>query len=107
MEEAEGHTFRSYVRGKVVDFSPENLRNVIEVESLNLMIPTLQAKDSTYDFSLLEDKQCLSLVLKNEERKLTDQETKLGSKTEQDSTHMRMRGRAHICVLLIPQPTPK
>ncbi|MED6129072.1 hypothetical protein PIB30_104196 [Stylosanthes scabra] len=29
MEEAEGHTFRSYVRGKVVDFSPENLRNVM------------------------------------------------------------------------------
>ncbi|MED6200227.1 hypothetical protein PIB30_083101 [Stylosanthes scabra] len=29
MEEAGGHTFRSYVRGKVVDFSPENLRNVI------------------------------------------------------------------------------
>ncbi|MED6150989.1 hypothetical protein PIB30_077971 [Stylosanthes scabra] len=26
MEEAGGHTFRSYVRGKVVDFSPENLR---------------------------------------------------------------------------------
>ncbi|MED6125865.1 hypothetical protein PIB30_072668, partial [Stylosanthes scabra] len=41
---------------------------------------------------------------KNEERKLADQETKLGSKTEQDSTHMR--GRARICVLLIPQPTP-
>ncbi|MED6116043.1 hypothetical protein PIB30_096458, partial [Stylosanthes scabra] len=32
---------------------------------------------------------------KNEERKLADQETKLGSKTEQDSTHMR--GRARIC----------
>ncbi|MED6188388.1 hypothetical protein PIB30_085522 [Stylosanthes scabra] len=42
---------------------------------------------------------------KNEERKLADQETKLGSKTEQDSTHMR--GRARICVLLIPQLTPK
>ncbi|MED6176396.1 hypothetical protein PIB30_087825 [Stylosanthes scabra] len=42
---------------------------------------------------------------KNEERKLAEQETKLGSKTEQDSTHMR--GRARICVLLIPQPTPK
>ncbi|MED6153741.1 hypothetical protein PIB30_104962, partial [Stylosanthes scabra] len=27
MEEAGGHTFRSYVSGKVVDFSPENLRN--------------------------------------------------------------------------------
>ncbi|MED6190419.1 hypothetical protein PIB30_105792 [Stylosanthes scabra] len=29
MEEAGGHTFRSYVRGKVVDFSLENLRNVM------------------------------------------------------------------------------
>ncbi|MED6115934.1 hypothetical protein PIB30_095439 [Stylosanthes scabra] len=29
MEEAGGHTFKSYVRGKVVDFSPENLRNVM------------------------------------------------------------------------------
>ncbi|MED6165096.1 hypothetical protein PIB30_096358 [Stylosanthes scabra] len=29
MEEAGGHTFRSYVRGKVVDFSPDNLRNVM------------------------------------------------------------------------------
>ncbi|MED6213740.1 hypothetical protein PIB30_096220 [Stylosanthes scabra] len=29
MEEAGGHTFRSYVRGKVVNFSPENLRNVM------------------------------------------------------------------------------
>ncbi|MED6214744.1 hypothetical protein PIB30_106270, partial [Stylosanthes scabra] len=29
MEEAGGHTFRSYARGKVVDFSPENLRNVM------------------------------------------------------------------------------
>ncbi|MED6153373.1 hypothetical protein PIB30_101328, partial [Stylosanthes scabra] len=29
MKEAGGHTFRSYVRGKVVDFSPENLRNVM------------------------------------------------------------------------------
>ncbi|MED6166056.1 hypothetical protein PIB30_105434 [Stylosanthes scabra] len=29
MEEVGGHTFRSYVRGKVVDFSPENLRNVM------------------------------------------------------------------------------
>ncbi|MED6213194.1 hypothetical protein PIB30_090931 [Stylosanthes scabra] len=30
MEEAGGHTFKSYVRGKVVDFSPENLRNVMK-----------------------------------------------------------------------------
>ncbi|MED6201980.1 hypothetical protein PIB30_100761 [Stylosanthes scabra] len=28
MGEAGGHTFSSYVRGKVVDFSPENLRNL-------------------------------------------------------------------------------
>ncbi|MED6127868.1 hypothetical protein PIB30_092203, partial [Stylosanthes scabra] len=41
---------------------------------------------------------------KIEERKLADQETAFGSKTEQGSTHMR--GRARICVLLIPQPMP-
>ncbi|MED6152968.1 hypothetical protein PIB30_097042 [Stylosanthes scabra] len=29
IKEAGGHTFRSYVRGKVVDFSQENLRNVM------------------------------------------------------------------------------
>ncbi|MED6225098.1 hypothetical protein PIB30_090486 [Stylosanthes scabra] len=29
MEEARGYTFSSYVRGKVVDFSPENLKNVM------------------------------------------------------------------------------
>ncbi|MED6111055.1 hypothetical protein PIB30_048878 [Stylosanthes scabra] len=29
IKEAGGHTFRSYIRGKVVDFSPENLRNVM------------------------------------------------------------------------------
>ncbi|MED6126986.1 hypothetical protein PIB30_083746 [Stylosanthes scabra] len=29
MKEAGGHTFRSYVRGKLVDFSSENLRNVM------------------------------------------------------------------------------
>ncbi|MED6213805.1 hypothetical protein PIB30_096909 [Stylosanthes scabra] len=34
MEEAGGHTFRSYVRGKVVDFSPENLRNVMRFRAL-------------------------------------------------------------------------
>ncbi|MED6129870.1 hypothetical protein PIB30_112339 [Stylosanthes scabra] len=33
MEEAGGHTFRSYVRGKVVDFSPENLRNVMRLRA--------------------------------------------------------------------------
>ncbi|MED6191283.1 hypothetical protein PIB30_114740, partial [Stylosanthes scabra] len=33
---------------------------------------------------------------------LADQETEFGSKTEQSSTHMR--GRARICVLLIPNP---
>ncbi|MED6153268.1 hypothetical protein PIB30_100283 [Stylosanthes scabra] len=33
MEEAGGHTFRSYVRGKVVDFSPENLRNVMRFKA--------------------------------------------------------------------------
>ncbi|MED6177556.1 hypothetical protein PIB30_099236, partial [Stylosanthes scabra] len=39
---------------------------------------------------------------KIEERKLADQETEFGSKTEQSSTHMR--GRARICVLFIPNP---
>ncbi|MED6140676.1 hypothetical protein PIB30_095622, partial [Stylosanthes scabra] len=29
MEEAGGQTFRSYVRGKVVNFSPKNMRNVM------------------------------------------------------------------------------
>ncbi|MED6214385.1 hypothetical protein PIB30_102483 [Stylosanthes scabra] len=29
IEEAGGHTFRRYIRGMVVDFSPENLRNVM------------------------------------------------------------------------------
>ncbi|MED6226553.1 hypothetical protein PIB30_104925 [Stylosanthes scabra] len=33
MEEAGGHTFRSYVRGKVVDFSLENLRNVMRFKA--------------------------------------------------------------------------
>ncbi|MED6203139.1 hypothetical protein PIB30_112685, partial [Stylosanthes scabra] len=41
---------------------------------------------------------------KIEERKLADQETEFGSKTEQGSTHLHRR--ACICVLLIPQPTP-
>ncbi|MED6164180.1 hypothetical protein PIB30_087175 [Stylosanthes scabra] len=44
-------------------------------------------------------------IWKIEKRKLADQETEFGSKTEQGSTHMH--GRARICVLLIPQPTPK
>ncbi|MED6213721.1 hypothetical protein PIB30_095997, partial [Stylosanthes scabra] len=35
IEEAGGHTFRSYVRGKVVDFSPENLRDVIATWKLS------------------------------------------------------------------------
>ncbi|MED6177983.1 hypothetical protein PIB30_103305 [Stylosanthes scabra] len=38
MKEAGGHTFRSYVRGKVVDFSPENLRNLDQVLA-DLCIP--------------------------------------------------------------------
>ncbi|MED6226023.1 hypothetical protein PIB30_099418 [Stylosanthes scabra] len=33
MEEAGGHTFRSYVRGKVVDFSLENLRNIMRFKA--------------------------------------------------------------------------
>ncbi|MED6115808.1 hypothetical protein PIB30_094305, partial [Stylosanthes scabra] len=39
---------------------------------------------------------------KIEERKLADQETEFGSKSEQSST--LMRGRARICVLLKPNP---
>ncbi|MED6153644.1 hypothetical protein PIB30_104162 [Stylosanthes scabra] len=42
MEEAGGHTFRSYVRGKVVDFSPENLRNVMRFRA--------HVQDATTDF---------------------------------------------------------
>ncbi|MED6141338.1 hypothetical protein PIB30_102376 [Stylosanthes scabra] len=42
MEEAGGHTFLSYVRGNVVDFSPENLRNVMRFRA--------QAQGATTDF---------------------------------------------------------
>ncbi|MED6189646.1 hypothetical protein PIB30_098079 [Stylosanthes scabra] len=42
MEEAGGHTFLSYVRGKVVDFSPENLRNVMRFRA--------QVQGTTTDF---------------------------------------------------------
>ncbi|MED6190534.1 hypothetical protein PIB30_106826, partial [Stylosanthes scabra] len=42
MEEARGHTFRSYVRDKVVDFSPENLRNVKRFRA--------QVQDAVTDF---------------------------------------------------------
>ncbi|MED6164802.1 hypothetical protein PIB30_093684 [Stylosanthes scabra] len=42
MEEAGGHTFLSYVRGKVVDFSPENLRNVMRFR--------VQVQGATTDF---------------------------------------------------------
>ncbi|MED6141581.1 hypothetical protein PIB30_104895, partial [Stylosanthes scabra] len=42
MEEAGGHIFSSYVRGKVVDFSPENLRNVMRFRS--------QVQGATTDF---------------------------------------------------------
>ncbi|MED6127809.1 hypothetical protein PIB30_091669, partial [Stylosanthes scabra] len=42
MEEAGGHTSRSYVRGKVVDFSPENLRNVMRFRA--------HVEDATTDF---------------------------------------------------------
>ncbi|MED6128505.1 hypothetical protein PIB30_098601 [Stylosanthes scabra] len=42
MEEASGHTFLSYVRGKVVDFSPENLRNVMRFRA--------QVQGATTDF---------------------------------------------------------
>ncbi|MED6141282.1 hypothetical protein PIB30_101816, partial [Stylosanthes scabra] len=42
MEEAGGHTFSSYVRGKVVDFSLENLRNVMRFRA--------QVQGATTDF---------------------------------------------------------
>ncbi|MED6177761.1 hypothetical protein PIB30_101148, partial [Stylosanthes scabra] len=42
IEEAGGHTFSSYVRGKVVDFSPENLRNVMRFRA--------QVQGATTDF---------------------------------------------------------
>ncbi|MED6128845.1 hypothetical protein PIB30_102004 [Stylosanthes scabra] len=42
MEEAGGHTFLSYVRGKVVGFSPENLRNVMRFRA--------QVQGATIDF---------------------------------------------------------
>ncbi|MED6117072.1 hypothetical protein PIB30_106507, partial [Stylosanthes scabra] len=42
IEEAGGHTFLSYVRGKVVDFSPENLRNVMRFRA--------QVQGATTDF---------------------------------------------------------
>ncbi|MED6226369.1 hypothetical protein PIB30_103025 [Stylosanthes scabra] len=42
MEEAGGHTFRSYVRGKVVNFSSENLRNVMRFRA--------NVKDAATDF---------------------------------------------------------
>ncbi|MED6114322.1 hypothetical protein PIB30_079165 [Stylosanthes scabra] len=46
IEEAGGHTFRSYVRGKLVDFSPENLRNLVQVLA-DLCIPGATWKLST------------------------------------------------------------
>ncbi|MED6214760.1 hypothetical protein PIB30_106518 [Stylosanthes scabra] len=42
MEEVGGHTFLSYVRGKVVDFSLENLRNVMKFRA--------QVQGATTDF---------------------------------------------------------
>ncbi|MED6128914.1 hypothetical protein PIB30_102719 [Stylosanthes scabra] len=42
MEEVGGHTFLSYVRGKVVDFSQENLRNVMRFRA--------QVQGATTDF---------------------------------------------------------
>ncbi|MED6226421.1 hypothetical protein PIB30_103548 [Stylosanthes scabra] len=56
MEEAGGHTFRSYVRGKVVDFSPENLRNVMRFRT--------QVQGVTTDFETRkEQNQQLDQVL--------------------------------------------
>ncbi|MED6190736.1 hypothetical protein PIB30_108798, partial [Stylosanthes scabra] len=53
MEEAGGHTFRSHVRGKVVDFSPENLRNVMRfrghVENATTDFETRKEHDQQLD----------------------------------------------------------
>ncbi|MED6226807.1 hypothetical protein PIB30_107407, partial [Stylosanthes scabra] len=58
MEEAGGHTFLSYVRGKVVDFSPENLRNVMRFRA--------QVQGATTDFETRkEHDQQLDQVLAN------------------------------------------
>ncbi|MED6226491.1 hypothetical protein PIB30_104276 [Stylosanthes scabra] len=65
----------------------------------------MEEATSTTDNWILYFKDMVLNIRKIEERKLADQETEFGSKTEQGSTHMR--GRARICVLLIPQPTPK
>ncbi|MED6140964.1 hypothetical protein PIB30_098757 [Stylosanthes scabra] len=58
MEEAGGHTFRSYVRGKVVDFSPENLRNVMRfrahVENAATDFETRKEHDQQLDQVLAE-----------------------------------------------------
>ncbi|MED6201977.1 hypothetical protein PIB30_100726, partial [Stylosanthes scabra] len=47
MKEAGGHTFSSYVRGKVVDFSPENLRNVMRFRA--------QVQGATTDFEIRKE----------------------------------------------------
>ncbi|MED6201720.1 hypothetical protein PIB30_097893, partial [Stylosanthes scabra] len=53
MEEAGGHTFRSYVRGKVVDFFSENLRNVMRfrahVENATTDFETRKEHDQQLD----------------------------------------------------------
>ncbi|MED6189927.1 hypothetical protein PIB30_100786 [Stylosanthes scabra] len=53
MEEAGGHTFKSYVRGKVVDFSTENLRNVMRfrahVENVATDFETRKEHDQQLD----------------------------------------------------------
>ncbi|MED6139369.1 hypothetical protein PIB30_083185 [Stylosanthes scabra] len=67
MEEHGGHSYKSFVRGVLINFSLENIRGVMRLR-----------------------------LKKNEERKLAEQETKFGSKTEEElhayawkSTHMR------------------
>ncbi|MED6153246.1 hypothetical protein PIB30_100029 [Stylosanthes scabra] len=58
MKEAGGHTFRSYVRGKVVNFSPENLRNVMRFRA--------QVQGAATDFETRkEHDQQLDQVLAN------------------------------------------
>ncbi|MED6187762.1 hypothetical protein PIB30_079551 [Stylosanthes scabra] len=64
------------------------------------MIPTLQAKDSTYDFSLLEDKQG-----KMKKESLRSKERSLEAILARSPTHRH--GSWRLCVLHHEQTTPR
>ncbi|MED6214209.1 hypothetical protein PIB30_100762 [Stylosanthes scabra] len=57
MEEAGGHTFSSYVGGKVVDFSPENLRNVMRFRA--------QVQGAATDFETRKENDHIETQLQN------------------------------------------